>query len=473
MTAFKRLVGTLGLAALVAASLDAQSLPLQPLMVVRLDPGPASQDPRTQTPDPGHVTPDPGSATQDPTHPLTPLPVTRLDDPGASATLDEVRPFSLRISEPLPVQDVLLMLVRDTGLSLVTEPGIDAEFVGELKDVSLRQAFELVLRSQGLDYKVEGTAIRVFRRRTETRFFDVNVALTHRSSEGWTGAASSLPESANGSRAAVRWQVDADPLGGIASGIRSLVSADGRFSLDRAAGVAQVTDYPERLDRIAIYLESVERRLNRQVDIQAQVVEVTLFDPSSTGVNWSAAVDKARTANAPGGSSINFDAFVEALGEQGRVTVLASPRLQALHNEPALMRVGIQDVTFVRRAEASGDGEWTRSLAVPVLGGFTLALTAHITADGMVTMSVAPSVTQPTGESRSLDWQSAPVVAIDELSAAVRLRDGETLVLPGLRRDRDRQVNAASKGLIGLFRREQTERTHSELAVLLTPTIRR
>jgi MSHA biogenesis protein MshL len=451
------------------ATLAAQSRPLQPLMVVRLDSGEAEDRvsqaaPETRGSGTEGSTADPGQ--------LVPLPVTRLDDPGMSATLDGVRPMSLRISEPLPVRDVLLMLVRDTGLSLVAEPGIDATFVGELRDVSLRQALGLVLGPQGLDYAVDGRAIQVFHRRAETRFFDLNIALARRSAEGVTSARSASPgDEASGSRAAVRWEVGADAFNGVAAGIQSLLSADGRFSVDRAAGVVQVTDYPERLHRVGTYLESVERRLNRQVDVQAQVIEVELNDPAAPGVDWSAAMALAHTPGPFGVPTLNFQTFVEVLGQQGRVSVLAAPRLQMLHNEPALMRVGIEDVTFVRRTDSEND-EGARTTSAPVLDGFTLALTAHITADGSVTMSIAPSVTQPTGVVRTHDGQRAPVVAVDELSTAVRLRDGETLVLPGLRRDRERRVAADSKGLIGLFRREQTQPTHSELAVLLTPRIR-
>jgi type II secretory pathway component GspD/PulD (secretin) len=474
MTASIRFVGCAALAAACAASLGAQSKPLQPLMVVRLDPGPAaSPGPEPLAVDPGSESSDQRSL-QDPgtSGQLTPLAVSRLDEPGASATLDSVRPFSLRLSEQVPIRDVLLMLVRDTGLSLVIEPGIDAQFMGELKEVSLRQALDLVLRAQGLDYSVERTAIRVFPRRAETRIFDVNVAAVRRSAAGETTTSSSLPDGGPaGNTALVRWAVDRDEFDAIGAGIQSLLSPDGRFAVDRAAGVAQVTDYPDRLDRVGLYLESVDRRLRRQVDIDARVVEVTLGSPTAAGVDWAAAVDRARTSGSRGAASINFEAFLKALGEQGTVAVLASPRLNALHNEPALMRIGIQDVTFVREV-SGGEDETVRIVPAPVLDGFTLAVTAHITADGMVTMNVAPSVTQRTGETRAQDRQSAPVLAVGEWATAVRLHDGETLVLPGLRRDRDRQVTSESRGLLGLFRREQVQSTHSELAVLLTPRIR-
>jgi type IV pilus assembly protein PilQ len=190
-------------------------------------------------------------------------------------------------------------------------------------------------------------------------------------------------------------------------------------------------------------------------------------------VDWAAAIEKSRTGPTPNTGPVSFEALLRMLGEHGRVSVLASPRLQVLHNEPALIRVGIMDVTFVRGGDAGENGDRPPLAAGRVLDGFTLAVTPHIAADGTITMSIAPSLSVAAGEARSDDGQRAPVMAVDEVNTAVRVRDGDTLVLPGLRRGRDRQVTEEAKGLIGLFRRERTQQGRSELAVLLTPRIRR
>ena len=49
----------------------------------------------------------------------------------------------------------------------------------------------------------------------------------------------------------------------------------------------QVTDYPDRLDKIGLYLDAVQNRATRQVSIQAKVIEVELNDEFSAGINWS------------------------------------------------------------------------------------------------------------------------------------------------------------------------------------------
>ena len=57
----------------------------------------------------------------------------------------------------------------------------------------------------------------------------------------------------------------------LASGVKTLLSERATFNVDRKAGLLQVTDFPERLDRVAIYLDAVQDRVHRQVQIDARV----------------------------------------------------------------------------------------------------------------------------------------------------------------------------------------------------------
>src|SRR5262249_60858059 len=78
-----------------------------------------------------------------------------------------------------------------------------------------------------------------------------------------------------------------DVCADLAGGVRGLLSDRATFSVDRKAGLVQVTDFPERLDRIAIYLDAVQDRLHRQVQIDARVIEVELNDANAPGIDWS------------------------------------------------------------------------------------------------------------------------------------------------------------------------------------------
>ena len=74
----------------------------------------------------------------------------------------------------------------------------------------------------------------------------------------------------------------------LATGVRTLLSEHATFNVDRKAGLLQVTDFPERLDRVSVYLDAVQDRVHRQVQIEARVIEVELNDEKAPGVDWSA-----------------------------------------------------------------------------------------------------------------------------------------------------------------------------------------
>src|SRR3989442_12612275 len=76
------------------------------------------------------------------------LPLTQLDERGPAADLDN-RALTLTFAQPVAVKDLLLLIVRGTTLSIVPDPAISGSFIGELKNVTVRQALELILAPLG------------------------------------------------------------------------------------------------------------------------------------------------------------------------------------------------------------------------------------------------------------------------------------------------------------------------------------
>ena len=138
----------------------------------------------------------------------------------------------------------------------------------------MRQALGLILPPLGLDYRVDGAFIRVFRREPETRLFDINYLATARTGSTLVGGASP-----GGSAATVSSQHRHRRLRATSpTACRRSCRRARTFNVDRKAGLLQVTDFPERLDRVALYLDAVHDRVHRQVQIDARIVEVELND---------------------------------------------------------------------------------------------------------------------------------------------------------------------------------------------------
>ena len=431
---------------------------------------------------------------------LPPLAVSQLEERQRSLDLDG-RTLSLRTADQLAIRDVLILLFRDTDFSIVPDPDVTGVFTGELKNVTLRQALELVLHPLRLDYAVQGQSIRVFHRKVETRLFGVDYVLTRRSALRSLGASTGVggiaPDDAasgsvdrpaggvSGSSTTVVSMDEGDVLDELANGIRTLLSSDGRFNLDRKAALLQVSDYPEQLDRISLYLDAVRGRVLRQVLIEAKVIEVAMSDAFAAGIDWPLVFGEEegvevppRPATSPGTDSMfgvrveDPDSLIKALATQGTVTILSSPQVVAMNNEPALMRVGTQDVFFLTTAHvdpATGRTMQTTVTPQAVTEGFVLSVTPQIGADGAINMSISPSVTERTGEATSRFGDTVPVLTVREADTLVRVHDGQTIVLAGLMQPRPLMTREKVAGK--RTPRDNHAGRRSDLIILLTPTI--
>jgi len=406
----------------------------------------------------------PASQQPPPSGQLPPLPVTHLED--RSRDLDTTRGLTLSIAEPMAVRELLFLLVRGTPFSVVMTPEVEGTFVGELKDVTLRQAFDAVLLPRGMDYAVDGSIIRVFRRRTDTRFFDLNFLNVQRATRrtiqtdaslGRRGDGSSLTSSAGAG----------DVFDDVSAGIRTLLSSEGRVHVDRRAGLAQVTDYADRLDTVGAYVEAVHLRVLRQVRLQARVVEVTVHDGHA--IDWRSVREKLGVLPgtvATAGMPVRDPAALEAaLATQGDVRTIAAPEVLALNNEAAIMRLGSQDVSFAIRGEKGG----RESEAVPVAEGLTLTVVPQISSDGVVQLSVSPSWIERTGQTRSSTGDVAPLLNVAEADTVLRVFDGDTVAISGLLRTR--QMARPASGFGGLFGAQQHQTVYTELVILMTATV--
>jgi type II secretory pathway component GspD/PulD (secretin) len=231
----------------------------------------------------------------------------------------------------------------------------------------------------------------------------------------------------------------ADLFADLTKGVQTLLSDRATFNVDRKAGLLQVTDFPERLDRIADYLDAVEGRVQRQVEFDARIVEVELKDAAAPGVDWSLIASgmssgSPPTPTAPARRSLtglrvtDVSRFIRLLGDQGKVATLQNNRMVTLNNEPAIVR--------------------SETL--------TLSVTPQIASDGVVMLSLTPILKAP---------------AIAESDTLARVADGETLVISGFTRSREvREPNLGRRG--GWFGRGTVvTQKRVELLILLTPKI--
>ena len=365
---------------------------------------------------------------------LPPLPVTHVDP--RETTLDSPRRISLTFLEPRPIDEVLGLLTAGTPYRLAIDSDATGSFRGELKQLTLRDALTAILAPLGLEFEVGSTVIRVRRRQLETRLFDLNMLNVQRGLSRAAGPRDS--DTTVGSSMAAD-----DVMRSIETGVQTLLSPSGRVHVDRRAGLAQVSDYADRLDRVALYVETLHQRSGRQVRLQAQVFEVTLRDTAS--IDWRAVRQRVGLLpNTPdAGLAADPAALRTALALQGEVRVLWTPDVTTLNNEPAMLR-----------------------LSTPGATSLTLSVVPQIAADGIVQLSIAHSWSEHAGDRKEGWFKSTPFFRSTEADTVTRVMDGNTVMISGLLRPRE--ITVASTGM---FSKQEKKQGHAELVVLLRPTV--
>ena len=291
-----------------------------------------------------------------------------------------------------------------------------------------------------------------------------------------------------------------------------LVSPEGRLVVNRMAGTVQVSDRFPRVRQIGQYIAEINRAIHRQVDIDVRIVEVTLDDDFSLGVDWSRL--SGPTADGLGfdlnsnsiigqpaggfvgklpslsldvfniaGNTLEFSALVDALREQGAVKIVSQPQIRALNNQSAMIKVGT-DRTFFRRElsiDTTSAGSTTQSADIPqvVTEGIVLALTPQISSSGWIMLDVSPVITRVSSISQVLEANgqvrsNAPNLDIRQASSLVRVRSGETIVIGGLIQDEESDTERSVPGIssipfVGnLFKGNYQVRGKKELVMFLT-----
>ncbi len=402
---------------------------------------------------------------------------------------------------------LLSVVGANFGLNVVMDRDIAETVSLNLIDVTLEEALEVILFPLELEYQLDGDLLRVTRPQMESRTFEFDYVTTQRtlsrslSTSASTGGgggggnatggqtAGGGAGGGGGSSTSISGTEETNLLEDIEEGLQELKSDDGTVIYNQMAGLIFATDFRRNLDTIATYLEMVQNAVNRQVVIEARIIEVKLNDDFQAGIDWSAIVGNLTLTQAFGAARSgftmqatdgNYSALIQALNQRGTVNVLSSPTVATLNNQPAIMRVGTQDVFFTTTTQVdprTGTIIQTATTPNTINVGVVLDVTPQISGDGIITMNIHPTITERTGQATSPDGSSVPIVDVRESDTVVRVAEGETIVISGLISDRTLEAETrvpvlGSLPLIGnLFRKVSRENRKTDLVILLTPRI--
>jgi MSHA biogenesis protein MshL len=476
------------------------------------------------------------------------LPPLRMELPQAQGRPIESR-FDLNINNA-PAREVFMSIVSGTRYSMLIHSEVSGTISVNLKDSTIPEALEAIREVYGYEYKIDGTRIYIQPAGLQTRVFQVNYlvgARQGRSDMRVSGVSTTVTPGATNVNTSsmnttpITTPVAAAPAAGILAGPPSLTpgSAGGAlgggstdatrlatvtlsdlwqeimYSLRAIVGISTATDpdgrsviispqsgvvvvraLPHQLRSVEKYLKAMKLSVDRQVMIEAKIVDVTLSQAYQAGVNWAffprtpaattggvggfvnntlsptgavsnsnftgdvagktvGAMGAGLAAGSSGGGVFglaiqvkNFAAVLNFLESQGTAQVLSSPRIAVINNQKAVLKVGSDELFVVNISPPTitpgGTGGPIVTPSSPILdtrfSGISLDITPQIDDVGNITLHIHPLVSQITEKNLLIDFGtgtgprsfSVASAEINESDTIVRAQDGNIVVLGGL-----------------------------------------
>ena len=450
--------------------------------------------------------------------------------PASSSTLaldGKSETFSI-IASRLPVHDLLFALGRDAKINIDIHPEVGGHVTINAIRQTVPQIMDRIARQLDIRWRVDEGVLVVepdtaYVQRYAVDYFNLNRAVKSHIAVANTMSNTGKGAAGNSSTTSIDTDNQNQFWKRLDTNLRELLASVKPVATDASAAgdFRQVIIHPETgtvlvransrdQRRVAEFLASVEAAARRQVLIEATVVEVALSDQFQAGIDWSRLASGSgwslsqqmlggNLATAPFGlmqyTRESFTATVKMLETFGTARVLSSPRVIALNNQTALMKVVEEQVYFtleVKDEDKTLNGSTVSKTTynstlhtVPV--GLMLQLTPQIAETGRVALNVRPTITNisayvddPAFALWSADKDvavrnSVPMLQVREFDSTLQIASGQVAVLGGLIQEVQSKNRSGIPGLSTLswignlfsFRDERTRKI--ELVIFLRP----
>jgi len=296
----------------------------------------------------------------------------------------------------------------------------------------------------------------------------------------------------------------------VKAGNNEYVDTSDKIIVNRESGMIAVKATAKQHEQIKGFIDQVLDSVQRQVLIEATIAEVRLSDRYQAGIDWTFVTSDPNTtatqdllggnlgqtpffsfniAETVNGNPLNVT--LKALETFGDVKVLSSPKVMAINNQSALLKVVDNEVYFTTDVEAvPGSVNQNSTVAidtnvntVPV--GLVMAVTPFIDQNDVVTLNVRPTISRiisfvadPNPALADAGVTSEiPVIQVREIESVLKIENGDTAVIGGLMQD---QIDKSTTGvpilssipiLGSLFRYQDDTYVKSELVIFIRPVV--
>ncbi|WP_322002405.1 pilus (MSHA type) biogenesis protein MshL [Marinobacter alexandrii] len=439
----------------------------------------------------------------------------------------------------IPTGSFFESLVDGTRYNVVVYPGVEAVIDLRLRDVTVPDVMDIAADLYGLDIQRSGRLYKVNGDRVQTRMFPIDYlhfkrkggSETRVSSGQVSGTQSNNGNASNGAGdngsnetrnlvgTTISTVTESDFWSDIDQALSMIIGRgdDSQVIVNPGAGLVMVRAGADDLRLVEEYLRRTELIMQRQVVLEAKILEIILNEGYQQGINWSDLQSASSvtasdglpedfTAQALSGQVIrtsdigglfsasvragDFTALIELLGEQGNVQILSSPRISTVNNQKAVIKVGtdeffVTDIDFDddNSAVTGADSTSTSVELTPFFSGISLDVTPQISESGSITLHVHPSVSEVDDQNKVITIGERDVTlplaisTVRETDSVIRAESGQIVVIGGLIQNSSEDSNSAVPffsdiPVVGeLFKQRRFKSRKSELVILLRPVV--
>ena len=468
------------------------------------------------------------------------LPGSGIGVPGLIEDIQQETAFDMSVSNA-PAKLFFMSLVRDTDINMVVHPSVEGEISLDLKNVTVREVLALTREVYGYEFKESNSGFIVLPAKIQSKIFTVDYLNVNRKGESlmWvnSGQVSSTEVRDNSGigSSTTKTRSDNTQSSSINTSITSNFWFDLRQTLimiigegkdrsvivDPNSGLVVVRAMPGELRDVEDYLSHAQDNLQRQVILEAKIIEVVLNDSFQSGIDWKALSSSGEvgalttgvlndrniildgglfenieipkntdTTNmfAVGVDTADFTGLIRLLSTQGEVQVLSSPRVSTVNNQKAVIKVGtdeffVTDVSSNSNANISGTTFSPDITLTPFFSGIALDVTPQISEDGHIILHMHPSISDVQDQNKEILLGETQLVlplalsTIRESDSVVRAQSGQVIVVGGLMENISQDEDAGLPGVsdvpgVGvLFKQQNQQNRRTELVILLRPLV--
>lgn len=433
----------------------------------------------------------------------------------------------------VPVNELLFKLSQDAGRQLDLYTGVNGLVTINALNQDLDTILSRIAEQSGFIYEVDPRTIKIRPDKPYWKNYFVDYVNIQKTSQDTIdmkmsvgGAAlNGSTTSTGGSAANIKlvsehdfWPELEENLGrivspaAVAEGAPQSASDEGNANVVVNEETGVITIFASGVEHKAVetYIEDITSRADKQVLIEATVVEVELSDQYQAGIDWSTLLksddgtgvlgQSLIPATLSSGSAVAFnftgiggdwDIGLRMLQEFGNTRVLSSPKIMAVNNQTALLKVVNNEVYFtieVNREAATATSAGTTTYetevhTVPV--GFMMSVTPFVSDDDSVSLNIRPTISRIVGyandPSPDLARESIvsriPIIQEREMASVLKLNNRQTAVIGGLIEDSNTNDKngipwANDLPVVGdLFSYKDDNTTKSELVIFIRPIV--